>query len=75
MDMSRAEIAEVYGISPQEVRDALVRAQKTLEEYESKLGIAAKTAQDVSLLEHAEACGMSKEAEKDIDAALDILKR
>lgn len=75
MDMSLAEIAEVYGISPQAVRDALVRAQKTLEEYESKLGIAAKTEQVVSLLEHAEACGMSKEAEKDVDAALDILKR
>lgn len=75
MDMSLAEIADDLGISPQAVRDALVRAQRTLEEYESKLGIARKTAQMISLLEHARTCGSDEERNKDIDAALDILKR
>ncbi len=75
MDMSLAEIADDLNISPQAVRDALVRAQKTLEDYENKLGIARKTAQMVSLLEHAKSCDLSEEKDKDIDAALDILKR
>lgn len=75
MDMSLAEIAQDLGISPQAVRDALVRAQKTLEEYESKLGIAHKTAQLISLLEHAKECDDKEVKEKDITAALDILKR
>ena len=74
MDMSLAEIAEDLGISPQAVRDALVRAQKTLEEYESKLGIAHKTAKIVRLLEEAKDA-VKEERDAKIDAALDILKR
>lgn len=75
MDMSLAEIAQDLGISPQAVRDALQRAQKTLEEYESKLGIAHKTAQLVRLLRQAKESDSEEEKDKNIDAALDILNR
>lgn len=74
MDMSLSEIAQDLGISPQAVRDALVRAQKTLEEYESKLGMARKSAEIVSLLEKAKTLSGEKK-DASIDAALEILKR
>ena len=74
MDMSLSEIAQDLGISPQAVRDALVRAQKTLEEYESKLGIARKSAEITSLLEKAKTLS-GEEKDEAIDAALEILKR
>jgi len=38
-DLSLAEIAENYKITRQAVRDALVRAEKTLTEFEEKLGL------------------------------------
>ncbi len=74
MDMSLSEIAQDLGISPQAVRDALVRAQKTLEEYESKLGIARKSAEIAALLEKAKTLS-GEEKDEAIDAALEILKR
>lgn len=74
MDMSLSEIAQDLGISPQAVRDALVRAQRTLEEYESKLGIARKSAEIVALLEKAKTLS-GEEKDEVIDAALEILKR
>ncbi len=74
MDMSLSEIAQDLGISPQAVRDALVRAQKTLEEYEGKLGIARKSAEITSLLEKAKTLS-GEEKDEAIDAALEILKR
>lgn len=74
MDMSLSEIAQDLGISPQAVRDALVRAQKTLEEYESKLGIARKSADIAALLEKAKTLS-GEEKDEAIDAALEILKR
>jgi len=39
-DMSLAEIADSENISRQGVHDTIKRAQKTLEEYENKLGLA-----------------------------------
>ncbi len=75
MDMSLAEIAQDLGVSPQAVRDALVRAQKTLEEYESKLGIARKTAQIAAILGEAKECASKEESDERIDAALDILRK
>ena len=74
MDMSLSEIAQDLGISPQAVRDALVRAQKTLEEYESKLGIARKSAEIAALLEKAKTLS-GEEKDEAIDAALEIWKR
>ena len=41
-DMSLSELAEEHGISPQGVRDALKRAERQLEGYESKLGLVEK---------------------------------
>ncbi|MGN1098806.1 MAG: YlxM family DNA-binding protein [Christensenellales bacterium] len=42
MDMSLQEISEQRGISRQGVRDALLRAEEQLTEYESKLNLSAK---------------------------------
>ena len=41
-DMSLSEIAENAGISRQGVRDMIVRAEKTLTEYEEKTGVVRK---------------------------------
>lgn len=41
-DISLFEISEQFGISRQAVRDALLRAEKSLIEYEDKLGLLAK---------------------------------
>lgn len=41
-DLSLAEIAEPAGISRQGVRDALVRGEHQLKEYENKLGLAKR---------------------------------
>lgn len=41
-DISLFEISEQLNISRQAVRDSLVRAEKSLTEYEKKLGLVAK---------------------------------
>ena len=41
-DLSLAEIAEREGISRQAVRDALVKAEEQLRDYETKLGLLAR---------------------------------
>ncbi len=41
-NLSLAEIAEEFGISRQGVHDALHKAQKALEDYESKLGLVER---------------------------------
>lgn len=41
-DLSLAEIADIWGISRQGVRDFLKRGEKQLEEFEEKLGLAKR---------------------------------
>ncbi|MCD8382061.1 MAG: YlxM family DNA-binding protein [Clostridiales bacterium] len=41
-DLSLAEIAENYGITRQGVRDVIVRAEATMNEFEEKTGIVAR---------------------------------
>ncbi len=68
LDMSLSELAQENDISPQGVRDALVRAEKQLVTYEEKLSLAAKTQRVRELLEDAaEKCPPS-EKEKIIKA-------
>ena len=45
-DLSLAEIAENDGISRQAVRDALVKAEELLADFESKLGLLEKREQE-----------------------------
>ncbi|MHB1421236.1 MAG: YlxM family DNA-binding protein [Bacillota bacterium] len=45
-DLSLGEISDEYGTSRQAVFDVLKRAQKTLEEYEEKLGLVDKFRKD-----------------------------
>ena len=41
-DMSLSEIAELFGVSRQGVRDMIVRAEKTLTDYEEKTGVVRR---------------------------------
>ena len=41
-DLSLAEIAEHLGITRQGVRDGIVRAEQVIQQFEAKLGLAAK---------------------------------
>lgn len=52
-DLSLAEIAEQFGVSRQAVHDILRRAEQTLEEYEDKLGLAARYREERKLLAEA----------------------
>ncbi len=49
-DLSLAEIAEEFGVSRQAVHDILRRAEQTLEEYEEKLGLAARYSDERKLI-------------------------
>lgn len=49
-DLSLAEIAAEFSVSRQAVHDILRRAEQTLEEYEQKLGLAARYRQERKLL-------------------------
>jgi uncharacterized protein len=49
-DLSLAEIAEEFSVTRQAVHDILRRAEQTLEEYEGKLGLAARYSQERKLL-------------------------
>nr|WP_028972397.1 YlxM family DNA-binding protein [Sporomusa ovata] len=49
-DLSLAEIAAEFSVSRQAVHDILRRAEQTLEEYEHKLGLAARYRQERKLL-------------------------
>jgi hypothetical protein len=59
-DLSLAEVAENVGITRQAVRDNLLKGEKNLNEYESKLGLLKKSLKN-------------KKALKEIDAELDKL--
>lgn len=50
-DLSLGEIAEEQGISRQAVHDIIRRAEATLEEYEQKLGILAKSVKQQKILQ------------------------
>ncbi|MDF2570666.1 MAG: hypothetical protein K0R55_2270 [Sporomusa sp.] len=49
-DLSLAEIADEFGVTRQAVHDILRRAEQTLEEYEDKLGLAARYSKERKLL-------------------------
>lgn len=56
-DMSLGEIAKEHRISPQGVRDALKRAERTLEETESKLKMVERSDRLREILDKIVACG------------------
>lgn len=71
-DMSLSEIGQELGISPQGVRDALKRAEKTLEAYEQKLGLVAKTNKMKALLQELYPLATS-EQKKEIEQVVQLL--
>jgi len=50
-DLSLAEIAEVYGVSRQAVADSLAKGEKSLVDYDKKLGLIARDKAILSALE------------------------
>lgn len=73
-DLSLGEIAERLSISPQGVRDALKRAEKTLIETENKLKLVEKSEKIKSLLEEIKYQVNTEEQEK-INKALELLNK
>ncbi len=71
-DMSLSEIATELGISPQGVRDALQRAEKSLINLEEKLKLVEKTNKMRQLLQEFYSVADEKQ-KKQIQQALDML--
>ncbi len=72
-DMSLAEIGAEYNISPQAVRDALRRAEKSLVTMEEKLGLVNKTYRMRKLLIELESVANDKQ-KQEIKEILAILE-
>ncbi len=73
-DLSLNEIADRLSISPQGVRDALKRAEKTLEELEAKLHLVNKSEKTKALLEKLK-LKVDNEDKKEIDEVLNLLEK
>ena len=71
LDMSLSELAQEHGITPQGVRDALKRAENSLEEFEDKLGQVAKDKEIRGLLQ--EIINAGGDAAKIAVKAMDLL--
>lgn len=71
-DMSLSEIGHEFGVSPQAVRDTLLRAEGLLINYEFKLGLVAKTNKLRQLLQELAPLA-SQEQKIEIQKALNLL--
>ena len=72
-DLSLLEMADRLSISPQGVRDALKRAEKTLEELEAKLHLVKKSEVIKELLENLKD-KVSDSDKKEINKAIELLE-
>ena len=72
-DLSLLEMADRLSISPQGVRDALKRAEKTLEELEDKLHLVKKSEAIKELLENLKA-KVSDSDKEEINKAIELLE-
>ena len=72
-DLSLLEMAERLSISPQGVRDALKRAEKTLEELEAKLHLVKKSEEIKTLLNELKQ-KVSDSDKQEIDKAIELLE-
>lgn len=72
-DLSLLEMAERLSISPQGVRDALKRAEKTLEELEANLHLVKKSEEIKTLLQNLKQ-KVSDSDKKEIDKAIELLE-
>ena len=52
-DLSLSEIAARYGVTRQSVCDTIRKAEKIMDQYESKLSLMARSMESVSLIEKA----------------------
>lgn len=73
-DISLFEISEQFGISRQAVRDSLVRAEKSLLNYEEKLGLIQKNNQLHDILAEVDSLDDSTEIKIIVHKAIDKLE-
>ena len=73
-DLSLQEMGDRLSISPQGVRDALKRAEKTLEELESKLHLVEKSTKAKALLLKLKE-NVEDSVKKEIDEVVDLLEK
>lgn len=74
-DLSLSEIAENYEMSRQGVRDAIVRAQSTLEELEEKTGIVKRFQEQKHQLEEIESLAQAARSVSADPTVSDYLRR
>jgi predicted DNA-binding protein YlxM (UPF0122 family) len=76
-DLSLGEIAENRHVTRQAVYDNLKRAEKTLESFESKLGLFRKYQSRTALIRELrdQAARMSADARRSVDSVLDRLEK
>ncbi len=74
-DLSLTEIAENYDMSRQGVRDAIVRAQATLEELEEKTGIVKRFQEQKRQLEEIESLAQAARSASGDPTVNDYLRR
>lgn len=74
-DLSLTEIAENYDMSRQGVRDAIVRAQATLEELEEKTGIVRRFQEQKRQLEEIESLAQAARSASGDPTVNDYLRR
>lgn len=73
-DLSLAEIAEVYGVSRQAVADSLAKGEKSLCDYDQKLGLIAKDKAIIEALNSLDVEGQNPEVLKAIAQIKRILE-
>jgi len=68
-DLSLSEAAQDYGVTRQGIHDLVKRADRQLEEYESRLHMVEKTRKLKSLAEKIQALAQEEDGENGEDAA------
>ena len=78
-DLSLSEIAARYGVTRQSVCDTIRKAEKTMDQYETKLCLMARSRESVSLIEKAMEAARRMEctgtAEQDKAVILETLRQ
>lgn len=60
-DLSLAEIAEIYGVSRQAVADSIAKGEKSLRDYDAKLGLIEKDKEIAKTLDGIDIDGQTPE--------------
>ena len=73
-DCSLAEIAEREGVSRQAVRDAILRGEDQLEQYEAKLGFLARDMALIASINEMRKNSADEDMQKGLDALIERIE-